>query len=376
MIFNYNRYLINESVISLSPLFIESLKLIDSPISKKLIEVNETDIEKGKITMVDIVNDSDQFLSFSTGAKTVDKYRIKDIDEIYQTHTRIFREWGFKNQSRNDRVSVGDIGQIVRSGVVNGDGAVASHFIGDNGEECLITDYGIEKISTHKMSNIRSGRLIRNICDSIGYKPTDSEIETFVNKYRAVWSLVKGGLYRFRVVSGIDIANWYNENKYESQAGNLGNSCMKYEKCSRYLQIYCMNPEVVSMLVLSSKLDDHKICGRAILWNLSSPEGVKFMDRIYTNKDSDVELFKEWARMNDYYYKSYQNHQPGEQIMTPTGKEYINLVVNVKKIRYDYFPYMDTMRYYDSEDGRLSNIYDSDDDELVSTNGGSVHRNG
>ena len=58
--------------------------------------------------------------------------------------------------------------------------------------------------------------------------------------------------------------------------------------------------------IKNGKYISSRIKGRAILWDAKiNNENVKFMDRIYTTKDNDVELFKQYAEKNGYWYKKY-----------------------------------------------------------------------
>ena len=108
----------------------------------------------------------------------------------------------------------------------------------------------------------------------------------------------------FETITGDDIAYWYNYSNYKERSGTLGSSCMSNVE-DYYFDIYTSNPDTCSLVILKSQEDDSKIVGRALLWTLTS--GKKFMDRIYTIKDSDVQLFRDWAKENGWYSKYYNN---------------------------------------------------------------------
>ena len=61
------------------------------------------------------------------------------------------------------------------------------------------------------------------------------------------------------------------------------------------------SPEVCTLVIYKSDDDTDKILGRALLWKLR--DGKRFMDRIYTANDSDVQLFKDYAKENGWYTK-------------------------------------------------------------------------
>jgi hypothetical protein len=70
---------------------------------------------------------------------------------------------------------------------------------------------------------------------------------------------------------------------------------------------YTTNPDKCSLVILVDKFENGKptsIKGRALLW--TGDDGEKLMDRIYTNKDSDVLFFKQFAQENGFWSKSTQ----------------------------------------------------------------------
>jgi hypothetical protein len=67
------------------------------------------------------------------------------------------------------------------------------------------------------------------------------------------------------------------------------------------------------MLIQRSDSDYDKISGRAIIWTLD--DGMVFMDRVYTVNDSDVELFKMYAKQKGWAYKYGQNSMESESII-------------------------------------------------------------
>jgi hypothetical protein len=189
------------------------------------------------------------------------------------------------------------------------------------------------------------------------------------------------------VVEGVVIGFWYNSRNYAQVSGTLGSSCMA-EKNSSIFRIYEMNPEVCKMLILK---EDDKILGRALVWKLKSirslgrpVEGIEyFMDRQYTIKDSDVQKFRNYAKEQGWCYKSYNNHHSCETVNIEGVDKNVGMTVKVKPFKvsgviedYDYskYPYMDTFRRYNPNDGYFYNDSDTDENEgqyiLDSTTGG------
>jgi hypothetical protein len=211
-------------------------------------------------------------------------------------------------------------------------------------------------------------------------KFTDAEIEDFVYKYRAEIEKMKDALNkRFRVVKGDDIKKYYSVNKYEAESGDLGNSCMRYSRCQSYFDIYTDNSQV-SLLLLMSEKEEDQISGRALLWEMEPYEiSTKVMDRIYTIRTADQQLFKDWAIENEYWYKQKQDfseYTPFEFVDKKTGKKQERQgefsVKLDKSTDYSNYPYMDSFKYYTVSKGTLYNSSNFDHDyELVDTEGGN-----
>ena len=194
--------------------------------------------------------------------------------------------------------------------------------------------------TSNRKSDVKLGKFINKFLAAIGKTFPPTVIEKFVKKYQLEVVLMKTSLdpINFKVVEGEEIRKWYNENIYENNKGQLGTSCMKYDRCQDYFDIYVENPEVCKLLIFTS--NDGKLAGRALLWTLEN--GRKYMDRIYTNKDSYDNLFLKWGKQNGYE----------KSINT-------NSIVNVKAKDYELYPYMDTFKFYKFDEGKLSNSHNA-----------------
>jgi hypothetical protein len=180
-------------------------------------------------------------------------------------------------------------------------------------------------------TEISIGRWLRRIVTEVHKSSiTDSDIETFVNQYKAA---VDGDINNFELVNGEDIKKWYHENNYLERRGQLGNSCMRYNSCQNFLDIYVKNPEVCQLLILKSEDNKDKITGRALIWKLTDDS--YFMDRIYTINDSDRllfnDFFEKWMIKNSYRVSDENTHY---------------LEVKLGDHTYEKYPYMDTFVVY------------------------------
>ena len=218
----------------------------------------------------------------------------------------------------------------------------------ENPSECVsIYPYDIPE---NRRNEVKIGRFVNKIIDifkksglEYTYDFTASDIEKFVNAYTARVLFEQTAFDRFEVVKGEEIKKWYHESNYAGKGGQLNNSCMRFGRCQGFFKIYTDNPEVCQLLILKDETGK-KIEGRALLW--TTVEGKKFMDHIYTSKDSLVKLFAKWAQTHNYINKGQETH--------------ITLVVKVKPKLYSTYPYMDTLCDYVPDKGILSNRIDMD----------------
>jgi hypothetical protein len=208
-------------------------------------------------------------------------------------------------------------------------------------------------------NSIRVGRLVRKVIDVYNkkfdddLKFTDADIESFVNKYKAHYDYKSNKMSNFKVLKGTSIADAYFEDNYSNKKGTLGSSCMRYDDCQTYFDLYTQS-DSCSLLVLYCP--DKKISGRALLWE--TIDGVKLMDRIYTNNDSDVKLFEKWASDNGYLCKinqTYFGNDKEEREVKATIKTYKIDLNDSSASKYEKFPYLDTFRYYYWNEGVLRN---------------------
>ncbi len=214
------------------------------------------------------------------------------------------------------------------------------------------TDAEVMKYS----QDIKVGRIVKRL---IGDKFTQKDIEDFSNLYKAAFD-VRDNF--FEVVNGEKIRYWYFYKRYkEYRGGTLWNSCMRYDRCQEYFDIYVNNPDKINMLILKDKENQELIVGRAILWKLDRPN-VTFLDRVYYNEDYIVNIFMDYAIRNGWYYKN------GLGIYSPDGiRSMGDLLVRLKPESYRYYPYVDTLCYYNPNTGEMGT--DVDGYELSSTDG-------
>lgn len=175
---------------------------------------------------------------------------------------------------------------------------------------------------------------------------TSKEVENFSNLFRAFADKKE---FEFDIISGESLKRYYHEDSYNCVSGSLGNSCMRYSRCSKYFDFYVEND--IKMLIMTSP--DGSLLGRALLWEC---EGHKIMDRIYTVNDEDFMFyFTHWADSNGHYYKKRQNWSSTLQFIKNGEQVELMLKYKLKKSTFSYYPYVDTFKWIDFEEGYLYN---------------------
>ncbi len=240
-----------------------------------------------------------------------------------------------------------------------------------NTRSCVINKACLKEVSDKDMmlwsksrNSIKVGRMVSSILQDCGVEFIDKEIEEFVNLYKASYDFIQDVDKQFSIVKGKDISFWYKQENYVSGGGILSNSCM-CQKPSEFFDIYSKNVNQCSLVILysdngrlsedGSYLSD-KIKGRAILWDVMvDGKMVKFLDRIYTNQDSDVQLFIQYADKNGWYHKKEQSMYPDMDIINEAGDILPKLRIKLEFVDHDRYPYIDTMCYF--VDGILTNDF-------------------
>lgn len=390
-----------ESKVVFSDKFLNVLNGIkDDKISNELLKINSTDVDVTQ-NYIDITDEKDS-VTFTPDRKaqelledSVEYWKVIDSQK-YLTHSsandNLFSEIGYEKPSGEPWApSVGEFGYITGEIVSKRSGKTFVIFQNDRdkktvlNKDALVKTIFSEGIGTHKIwktsrNNIKVGRLVRSILKSSNFDFNDRDIEIFVNKYKSTFDILNDIYKQFKIVKGNDIAYWYcneDNDRYEEGDGTLNNSCMSNVD-DEYFDIYCNNNEVSLVILFDDNGDLNKdvyssdrIKGRALLWNAKlNDKDIMFMDRIYTTNDSDVELFKDFASKNGWWYKYKQNSNPDEEISNGSTTIDDKITVNLSNTGiWDSYPYMDTLCYYIRNSETLTNSDRSYDRQFQDTDG-------
>ena len=193
---------------------------------------------------------------------------------------------------------------------------------------------GFINISNKEKSiDIKIGRFIKSIIDDSKRFPSlfktnsPSFIEDINNKFI---SFQNSNFVEVKILKGKDILKGYtSENYHSTKNGNLCTSCMNNK--SHFLSLYTENSNI-SLAVLYL---NEKIVTRCLVWNIN---GQLYYDKMYINY--------EWCKDSIISYFNKNN-------ILPIGNK--ELIVELDKSDFTYYPYLDTFYYIDLDNNLLSN---------------------
>lgn len=229
--------------------------------------------------------------------------------------------------------------------------------------------------SVKRFSNrnqIKIGKFVTSVLGPVPAK----ELEDFVNKLK---SSKDRGL-EIKIVEGEEIKKYYRTEALTTIASythsEIMRSCMRDKEKVKpnVFDIYTKNPESCKMVVM---LDENGgLVSRAILWKvdnskknqtneyfggpstdggkLNLPESFWFMDRVYSVENWMDKSMYDWADKKGYVSK--RGNWGNRNIVFNGVGGHCEMEVDVKKIAYKGFPYMDTFIYYDVKNGKLRNF--------------------
>ncbi|MCS7317210.1 MAG: hypothetical protein NZZ41_02655 [Candidatus Dojkabacteria bacterium] len=179
--------------------------------------------------------------------------------------------------------------------------------------------------------------VLKPIVESLFYDDTkkQQEIIDYISYFYT--NLIDASI---KEVSGKEILwAYYYENYAEpSNGGTLWNSCMRHEESQKHLEIYCDNPDKISLVVAVNS--SNKVLGRALLWH--TPNGV-YRDKIYAYNSTIENKIKDYCKEKGYPYI-----------------ETDDVSIKLDHGKYRYLPYLDNMNFFTKE-----GIQNFDDDDVI-----------
>lgn len=322
MIKSFNEFnRIDESVLYYAPPFREQLEILKkggSDVASRLLDLEMEDLPTD-ITFVNSAEDVG-YLTFHPMAKAIEKIRKTYSPSEHDGKDQLDIQ-NNPNKNYHDNIYTNEV----------------------NGRTYL-------SIYTGNKNAIKIGKFIKKVLPTT----TDIQIEDFVNELKAVQDNLKE---KIEMVSGDEIAKWYKSENCHS-GGSLSNSCMKDRN---FFDIYTQNPESVNLLIMKS---GDKIVARALVWKLKtvSPQlgFTYYMDRVYTVRDHQEKVMMAFAEKQGWAYRTPGTSNWNKSLFYQ-GKKHqdVKMSVQIKKLKYETYPYMDTFSRYDYVTGLLWNDTDN-----------------
>ena len=304
------------------------LKSVDNPLSKKILDLEEKDVEKIDANYIDTFDSS--FINFKSDKKVEAKTGILNFEISYinnDTRRIQFLEnsvhWSYQiarflcndfdpdeyfglsekkvllkyeKISKEDfmnlieeggkDISSSSVKENIKNGIVsnipsyywfighhhNAGGSVYRLETMDGKNQYYAQSFDeypilITNESKVKPQKLRVGSFAQTLLKASGVDVDNKDLEDFVTKFGLKFREAEENLFKdFKLVDGEDIRKFYYEGNYYKASHTLGSSCMRYSRCQSYLNIYVNNPKQVKLVALLSEEDPEKIIGRALLW--------------------------------------------------------------------------------------------------------------
>lgn len=378
-------FLLTESIISFSKEFRDVLVKMKNPIADEILKSEGQDKEIAN-NYFDLKSDTNDVITFITDRKYKEiadklnygKYKILKFDILnpVDKNAQYYSHLGMELPKEIVPIPENQVGKVERMWTSPNTGKVWAKFVSDDSKypPIMINMANLEKMwddnifFKNNRQDTRIGRAVRSLLNSLGIKFSDKDIEIFVNRWKSTVDAINDVFSNFEIVSGDDIAKWYNYKRYFlGTKGQLGSSCMSNVN-PEFFDIYCYNKNI-QMVIFKSIEDPEAILGRSILWTFD--DGRKFMDRIYTANDSDIDLFREYAKRIGAYSK-YDNVSACRLKCYDPDGQVVDLgivTIQLTKTFHRYYPYMDTFKSYDPNTGIITNNNKSRGIWLESTEG-------
>lgn len=209
-----------------------------------------------------------------------------------------------------------------------------------------------EVISNNYFTRTRCkpGKLFKLLFPDLDSKTIDHYVSLY--KSHSLRTFNPESVYTFKLVDQDDIAAYYNDRKYESKSGTLGDSCMRYSHCEDYLKLYTRNPQCKLAILVDKSTD--LIAARALVWD------DKYYDRIYFSSEKIRLLMK--ANLERQGYVGIHH---GKTYITTSLKNSNSVVINLDESNFHKFPFMDSLFLLNTDTNQLSNCVEINPNKVL-----------
>lgn len=234
--------------------------------------------------------------------------------------------------------------------------------------------------------HIKVGRfinqLLKNKNINCSEEVDDRFIELFVDYFERLADYYRGDIDNKKIVvlSGSDITRAYKAIKDKTgYSGTIAHSCMNTTRdyqdnpIESFFDIYERNHNIRLATYWEGEPFESKLLARALLWDnvecgiweddeeyedcpkhppsKDKIDVSKIMDRIYYNDSFVLNYMRNWAKNNGY---AYRDSQDINFFMVGNKRTRLTLRVKLSHHDFDWYPYMDTF-YYSDTNGNFQN---------------------
>jgi|LakMenE01Jun11ns_1017448.scaffolds.fasta_scaffold9958435_7 hypothetical protein len=183
-----------------------------------------------------------------------------------------------------------------------------------------------------------AGKVIKKLIPLIPDKMLERFVQLYTFQNKQCYECIDTSIVC--IVKGDDIKKYYLEDNYSNYGkqsdGNNSDifaSCMRYESCQDYLDIYSLNEKQVSLAVILT--DSERVKSRCILWHPDSE--TTYYDRIYAVNNEINMSMQNCLEKLGYINISNKN------IIKPFISRDITIKLQYGQHDLDYYPYADTL---------------------------------
>lgn len=205
----------------------------------------------------------------------------------------------------------------------------------------------------------KAGKLVRRfIKEEYAHYLQDVEVERFTNKVRAEFMFRHA---KIDIVRGNEIRKWYHHRSYAPDMATLVNSCMRYDRCQYWFNLYEQNEDTCGLVIMTNQ-QKTELYARALLW--TNQDGTLLLDRTY-GSDVTMERLEQYGQEQNWLTKWKKNPTTTTSFNRKGQNEQLISRIPLKHALFDTYPYCDTMIYVSTEDKFLSNVEWEQTDRLL-----------
>jgi hypothetical protein len=245
------------------------------------------------------------------------------------------------------------------------EGNLGSNYTTNKVIDWMLCDLKSETVDSCWDHNMRHHQSIHKILTKLlGDQYTEREKNFFSEQYFKL-VVINNPNTTLKFVKGEELIKYYDARNYlhPMNSSTLWNSCMRYEHTLKYLEFY----NELSQVELAVLLFKKAVVARCLIWKVN---GECYYDRIYFYNDQ-YEAMTESLLVNSGFQPIRNSNIAGSSMAN-----IISIPLSSHKFySIDYYPYLDSLRYYSEHEEILTNDNDYSDCIVLDHTDGSYTNN-